>query len=359
MNIVLPALGALAITGMLMPSQKVAAANDTKKNVDVYTLSSSDPYVSDTLKTKVICKLANRLGNIDYSQIDMEDSKVIVSGLNYNRTGIQAVTLNTKIVMRTNPTKAADYSSSDNAVINITDASSAVLKLKKASVVVNNGDTWNPSSYIAAVSDRSGMLPVLKEVDNVDMNTDGDYYASYIAVDSQGNSTSAILNVKVKTPQEVLDAQAASSQQAQAEAAQKAEQEAAAERAKNVTPLDLSKLGNYAGGINTALSMAGNVPYVYGGTSPETGFDCSGFVSYSLGLSARTTYEQQALGTHRYDVENAPAGALYFYGSDAAPYHVALSLGNGTAVQALNPSQGIQVVANGSFMPSYYVVIGQ
>ena len=110
--------------------------------------------------------------------------------------------------------------------------------------------------------------------------------------------------------------------------------------------------------INLAKSFVGNTPYVYSGESPS-GFDCSGLVKYCYGISQRTTYTQQTLGTHRYDVWNAPAGALYFWGSETAPYHVAIALGGGQTVQAMNVNDGIKVIGISSYMPSYYIVIGQ
>ena len=113
--------------------------------------------------------------------------------------------------------------------------------------------------------------------------------------------------------------------------------------------------------INLAKSFVGNTPYVWGGISPS-GFDCSGLVAYCYNLDTtvyRITNQQQTLGTHRYDVWNAPAGALYFYGTESAPHHVSISLGNGMTVQAMDPANGIKVIGISSYMPSYYIVIGQ
>lgn len=98
-----------------------------------------------------------------------------------------------------------------------------------------------------------------------------------------------------------------------------------------------------------------NVPYVYGGSS-MAGFDCSGLVQYALGLSARTTYQQTKLGTHHYDVANAPAGAILFWGSESAPYHDGISLGNGQYVAAQNPTDGIGVFSQSAWQPSYYII---
>lgn len=109
--------------------------------------------------------------------------------------------------------------------------------------------------------------------------------------------------------------------------------------------------------LQRALSMQG-VNYVWGGNTPA-GFDCSGLVQWAYGLDAghRTTYTQQSLGAHHYDVANAPAGSLLFFGSDTAPYHVAMSLGNGNYVHAPEPGQKVKITSQRWFKPSFYVVL--
>lgn len=110
-------------------------------------------------------------------------------------------------------------------------------------------------------------------------------------------------------------------------------------------------------GLATAKSMIG-VPYVWGGNTPS-GFDCSGLVQYSYGLSSsyRTTTQQATLGTHYYDVENAPTGALYFWGTDSAPYHVAIAEGNGNYIQAPTPGQNVQEGSIQYYRPNYYIIM--
>ncbi|WP_251951296.1 NlpC/P60 family protein [Limosilactobacillus vaginalis] len=110
-------------------------------------------------------------------------------------------------------------------------------------------------------------------------------------------------------------------------------------------------------GVDRALSMKGT-PYVWGGNKPG-GFDCSGLVqwAFKLGSNYRTTYQQQTLGTHHYDVYNAPKGALLFFGSDSAPYHVAISLGNGSYVHAPEPGDVVKIGYTKYFTASYYVVL--
>ena len=117
-------------------------------------------------------------------------------------------------------------------------------------------------------------------------------------------------------------------------------------------------LDDHSEAVNRAMSMRGRA-YVWGGNNPSTGFDCSGLVqwAYGLGSNYRTTYQQQTLGAHHYDVANAPKGALLFFGSDSAPYHVAISLGNGSYVHAPEPGDVIKVGYTKYYSASYYVVL--
>lgn len=113
--------------------------------------------------------------------------------------------------------------------------------------------------------------------------------------------------------------------------------------------------GSTSSAVATAQSMVG-VPYVWGGNTPS-GFDCSGLVQYSYGLGSnyRTTYQQTNLGAHKYDVQNAQNGDLYFWGTDSAPYHVAIAKGNGQYIQAPAPGQNVQQGNIKYYTPSYYI----
>ena len=119
----------------------------------------------------------------------------------------------------------------------------------------------------------------------------------------------------------------------------------------------LSEKNNVDSKVDRALSQRG-VPYVWGGNTPA-GFDCSGLVqwAYGLGSNYRTTYQQATLGTHQRDVMNAPKGSLLFFGSDSAPYHVAISLGNGSYVHAPEPGDIVKVGYSRYFKPSFFITL--
>ena len=240
-----------------------------------------------------------------------------------------------------------------------------VLKLKKEEVVVNNGDTFNPSNYISFVGADNNLLPALEVKSNVNTAVDGTYSVAYKATDLKGNVTEKTLKVTVKTHQEVLEKQEQERlEQEQAEQDRLEQERIENERLSLVTRQNTftqsfsNSVPTYTGNlaVDRALSYVG-YSYIWGSNNPANGgFDCSGLVQYCYGLSARTTYEQRNLGTHHYDVWNAPAGALYFYNGDS---HVSIATGNGGTVQAMNESVGVTTQSIGNWMPDYYVIPGQ
>lgn len=119
--------------------------------------------------------------------------------------------------------------------------------------------------------------------------------------------------------------------------------------------------GAWSSGVTDAYYAAGRYNYRYGGASPSTGFDCSGFVKYYLGLDARSSVQQSHLGKHHYDVWNAPAGAIMCYGSEYAPSHVGISMGDGTVAHAMDYGIGIKVTSYKlrGLTASYYVIPGK
>ena len=366
-------LSALLIAGTY--STKTVYAEDNKattvekeNTLPVIEVSQQDLNPLDTIKSLVIQERAAFDGTYDLTNISIEKSVADIEGFNRSITGIQTVTVKVTLASTGDieAQKTLGYSFIQKAVVNVVNSTAPVIKLKNSSVVVNNGDTFNASSYISYINDDSGILPVLTVEGSVDMNTDGDYPVTYTVVDTAGNKSTATMTVTVRTPQEVVDARIAEEERQREEAERLAAEEAArnlqaaAAAVRSITSTyDASKYDAslYAGGIAAALSLVGT-PYHWGGTTPA-GLDCSGLVQYCYGLGARTTYAQQALGTHQYDVWNAPAGALYFYGSDSAPYHVGISLGNGTMVHAATYGTGVTVQDISGFLPSYYVVPGQ
>jgi len=93
----------------------------------------------------------------------------------------------------------------------------------------------------------------------------------------------------------------------------------------------------------------GTVPYVYGGSSPSSGFDCSGLTHYvygHYGKSIPRTADAQFRYFHRESRSRAWGGDLVFFHVNSNPnsyvYHVGIYEGSNHMVSAANPSEGIR-----------------
>lgn len=97
--------------------------------------------------------------------------------------------------------------------------------------------------------------------------------------------------------------------------------------------------------VNYALNFVGN-PYVYGGNSLTDGTDCSGFTMliygrYGISLP-RVARDQSYYGTS-ISLDDIEKGDLVFSGYNGEIGHVAIYIGDGKLVHALNENVGIVV----------------
>lgn len=100
--------------------------------------------------------------------------------------------------------------------------------------------------------------------------------------------------------------------------------------------------------IPYAKSLIGT-PYHYGGDSPRTGFDCSGFVRYVFHHSRGVELPRTARGISRIGKQIKTAqlrpGDLVFYSTQGAPYsHVGIYLGNARFIHAPSSGKHVEIV---------------
>ncbi len=104
---------------------------------------------------------------------------------------------------------------------------------------------------------------------------------------------------------------------------------------------------------DVAMGMVGT-RYVYGGTDPLQGFDCSGLVYYAYGQAGyRVPRSSQELfrAARKISVDEADPGDLMFFQDQTKLSHVGIYLGDGLFVHA--PASG-KNVAVGSLDSHYY-----
>ncbi len=91
--------------------------------------------------------------------------------------------------------------------------------------------------------------------------------------------------------------------------------------------------------VGIAQSQLG-VPYVWGGASPSTGFDCSGFTSWVFGQAGyylpRSSNAQAGYGTPVPASAVAPGDLLVWSG------HVAIHAGNGQIIHAATSGKPVK-----------------
>ena len=111
--------------------------------------------------------------------------------------------------------------------------------------------------------------------------------------------------------------------------------------------------------VDTAMQYLG-VPYVWGGTSPDVGFDCSGLVYYSYGQHG---YSLNRVAQNMYyngvdvDLNDLQPGDILLFGSSVYNiWHAALYIGGGNfihapysgavvSIQSLSSTAGMRLVA--------------
>nr|WP_027995088.1 C40 family peptidase [Simplicispira psychrophila] len=102
-----------------------------------------------------------------------------------------------------------------------------------------------------------------------------------------------------------------------------------------------------SGLVVTAMGLLG-VPYRRGGTSAETGFDCSGFVraiySQTIGLVLPRRANEQAAATQTIDKKELQPGDLVFFNTMRRTFsHVGIYIGDGKFVHSPRTGETVRV----------------
>lgn len=99
--------------------------------------------------------------------------------------------------------------------------------------------------------------------------------------------------------------------------------------------------------VSNAMSFLG-VPYKRGGSSAETGFDCSGFVKtiyeQTAGFILPRRADQQAAATQKIEKSELQPGDLVFFNTMRRAFsHVGIYVGNGKFIHSPKPGAEVRV----------------
>ncbi|HLX53872.1 MAG TPA: C40 family peptidase, partial [Aquella sp.] len=102
-----------------------------------------------------------------------------------------------------------------------------------------------------------------------------------------------------------------------------------------------------------SISLIG-IPYRWGGNTPETGMDCSGFIRYlyktSLGINLPRTASEMSKVGKRISLDDIEPGDLLFFNTRrGANTHVGMFLGNNRMIVAPRTGQDIQITVLDSY----------
>lgn len=136
------------------------------------------------------------------------------------------------------------------------------------------------------------------------------------------------------------------------------------ENTKNTENTNKSTVTSNSSAGNNIVSFAKKYlgyNYVYGGSSPSTGFDCSGFTYYvfqSCGYALGRTCQDQAKLGIAVSRQNLSAGDLIFFnnGSGGSIGHVGIYISGGQFIHSENSRTGVRIdtINSGFYNKCYY-----
>jgi len=107
--------------------------------------------------------------------------------------------------------------------------------------------------------------------------------------------------------------------------------------------------------LSVATSLLG-VRYTWGGASPVSGFDCSGFTWYAfsrLGIAIPRTADAQFYAGRPVIGDPLPGDLVFFQTYDYGPSHVGIYLGNGAFVNSIGSDVHVATFASPYFRGRY------
>jgi cell wall-associated NlpC family hydrolase len=345
-------LGTAALAGMLVTSQAVA-------NADSMTIKAGDTVWAYSQKYHVsVNKIAEANG--------LSNPDLIIAGKTINIPGVKTgekVTTKTTTASASSAKSTSAATSTSQAASSTTSAaatSSSTTSASSTSQAVSSSSTAAQSSSTSTAS-ASSVTSSASSSSVASQASSSSATSTSSASQSSASQSSASQASSASTSTTATSTQSAAATSTSSQASSSASTTSSSSTTTSATAYSASATSSSTS--TTSSSTTGSASALiaaaktYLGT-PYEQMDCSAFTQAAFAkigrTIGRTTYAQATLGTH-VSFSSAQAGDLIFWGSDSAPYHVGIYLGNGQYIASPTEGETVSIKSTTYYTPSFAI----
>lgn len=355
------------------PAETKAAQTNTKKKTTTYRVKAGDSLwsIAQAHKVSVDTLVANN-NNSDLISAGQILTLPTDGSVSQNATSVVPEVVSTTSTGTSSDSSldtslsSADVASPANEVstgttTDATDLTSTVVAVA-SKPVASDASVSSAAAMTSVVSAASSTAPATDVAISANVATPVTSSSADIPV-SEATTASVASNVSEASQESAASATASSNASSAASATQGSSalsNTPQSEQSETATPAaNQNVTAASAAIVSLAKQLATqNIPYVWAGSTPQTGFDCSGLVSYvfqnAAGISLPHSSVAQESYTKTKAVSQAQPGDLLFWGTKGASYHVAIYIGGNQYVAAPQPGMNVRVeTISANFMPSF------
>ena len=345
-------LGTAALAGMLVTSQAVA-------NADSMTIKAGDTVWAYSQKYHVsVNKIAEANG--------LSNPDLIIAGKTINIPGVKTgekVTTKTTTASASSAKSTSAATSTSQAASSTTSAaatSPSTTSASSTSQAVSSSSTAAQSSSTSTAS-ASSVTSSASSSSVASQASSSSATSTSSASQSSASQSSASQASSASTSTTATSTQSAAATSTSSQASSSASTTSSSSTTTSATAYSASATSSSTS--TTSSSTTGSASALiaaaktYLGT-PYEQMDCSAFTQAAFAkigrTIGRTTYAQATLGTH-VSFSSAQAGDLIFWGSDSAPYHVGIYLGNGQYIASPTEGETVSIKSTTYYTPSFAI----
>ncbi|MFT9469078.1 NlpC/P60 family protein [Leuconostoc pseudomesenteroides] len=356
------------------PAETKAAQTNTKKKTTTYRVKAGDSLwsIAQAHKVSVDTLVANN-NNSDLISAGQILTLPTDESVSQNATSVVPEVVSTTSTGTSSDSSldtslsSADVASPANeastgTTTDATDLTSTVVAVA-SKPATSDASVSSAAAVTSVVSAASSTAPVTDVASSTNVPTPVTSSSADVPVSEATTASVASSTVSEASQESAASATPSSNASSAASATQGSSDSSTApqsEQSETATPAaNQNVTAASAAIVSLAKQLATqNIPYVWAGSTPQTGFDCSGLVSYvfqnAAGISLPHSSVAQESYTKTKAVSQAQPGDLLFWGTKGASYHVAIYIGGNQYVAAPQPGMNVRVeTISANFMPSF------